>query len=297
MLSIAVCTYNRAEQLTVLLDQFIGFSDWLNEHAELIIIDNNSSDHTQELLASYQQKINLRIFCEMEQGLAAARNRAINEFNGDAILFLDDDVTVSLRTFESYCRALKEHGNIDFLGGKIIVDWQGATPQWLKSDDLVLLNGLFGKYDLGDENIEYSDQMAMPFGANFVLRRKLINSVGLFDVRLGVIGQQIGRGEETDYFKRAVKLGFSGLYCARAEVGHRFQKERVNIPYLYRYGFEKGRAAYLIDHARSTSYLARSFGFFIRGLYQLLKGRRDRFYQCVINIGIMRGVYTESMQR
>jgi len=126
----------------------------------------------------------------------------------------------------------------------------------------------------------------------------LIERVGLFDTRLGVVGQQIGRGEETDYFRRAQQLGFSGLYSAKAVVGHRFQIERLNSFYLYRYGIEKGRALVLVDRMlepRDTvKFILSSLSFFVRGIFQLLKGRRDRFYQCLINIGIERGLWNES---
>ena len=298
MLSIVVCTYNRADTLAVLLNDFELLSVWLSKHAELIIIDNNSSDDTQELLNKYQNCLDLRIFCEPKQGLAAARNRALSEFNGNAILFLDDDVSISLDSLNSYLELLAERKDVAYVGGKISVDWQGDAPQWLKSNDLVLLNGLFGQYDLGHDNLDYSDQCATPFGANFLLRRELINQVGEFDTRLGVIGQQIGRGEETDYFKRARHLGFKGMYCAKAEVGHRFQKERINLRYLYRYGIEKGRAAVLIDGKISNEGTFKLFirvvSFLFRGLWQLIKGRLDRFYQCVINVGILVGARRES---
>lgn len=298
MISIAVCTYNRVDTLAILLNNFELINTWLREHVELIIIDNNSTDDTQLLLNQHRESLDLRIFCEPKQGLAAARNRALREFNGDAILFLDDDVSISLEALGAYLSLLNDREDIAYVGGKISIDWQGDAPQWLKSNDLVLLNGLFGQYDLGKENLDYSDQCATPFGANFLLRRELINQVGEFDTRLGVIGQQIGRGEETDYFKRARHLGFKGMYCAKAEVGHRFQKERINLRYLYRYGIEKGRATVLVDGKVSNegtfNLFIRVVNFLFRGLWQLIKGRLDRFYQCVINVGILVGARRES---
>ena len=294
--SICICTYNRANELKRLLSQLEIMSEWLSEHAELIVINNNSSDHTAEVLENFQNKLNVKVFEEKRQGLSHARNRALKEFKGNALLFLDDDVSVSLASLETYRQLLKNRDDIDYFGGKIVVDWQGEKPQWLKSNDLVLLNGLFGEYDLGDENIEYTDDMMTPFGANFILRRSLIDKVGVFDIKLGVIGDGIGRGEESDYFNRARTLGFNGLYCADALVGHFFQKERVGTFYLYRYGIEKGRAAYYLDGIRLNKWAMRSFGFLIRGIFQLIKCRRDRYYQCVINMGIARGLCQESQQ-
>jgi len=81
--SIAVCTYNRAEQLSVLMKQFLQMQSWLYKYVELIVVDNNSSDSTLKMLDDYKENLPLKVFTEKEQGLAAARNRAINEYQGD----------------------------------------------------------------------------------------------------------------------------------------------------------------------------------------------------------------------
>lgn len=298
MLSIAICTYNRSESLSVLLNQLSEQHEWLASNAEIIVVDNNSSDDTIDVLKKYQTLLPLCVFTETEQGLAAARNRAIGEYKGNALLFFDDDVSINLQTLESYKELLELKPSFDFFGGKIVVDWQGKRPRWLQSNDLVLLNGLFGSYDLGHEGLAYKGGIQLPFGANFMLRRSLIDKVGLFNTRLGVIGAGIGRGEETDYFRRAQRMGFNGFYSGLASVGHRFQKERINIPYLLRYGVEKGRAIVLVDQVQrnfsAINMVVAMANFAIRGLYQVVKGRRDRFYQCVINIGIQRGLWRES---
>ena len=300
MLSIAICTYNRVEQLRVLLNQFVQFNDGLKLNIEILIIDNNSQDATPEMVNKFSSVLPISFFKEPEQGLACARNRAIIEYKGDALLFVDDDVSITLGAIQAYSEALKKYPDTDFFGGKINIDWQGDVPNWLKSDDLVLLNGLFGKYDLGSNNLEYGGQHMLPFGANFILRRQLIDKVGSFDIALGVKGQAIGRGEETDYFNRACELNFKGMYIAAAEVGHRFQRDRVNLAYLYRYGIQKGRARVLVGNEASHKpfflVLCSMLNFSSRGLFQLLKCRRDRFYQCVINSGIEYGFWRETKQ-
>jgi len=301
MLSIAICTFNRVEQLVLLLDQLCLMHEWLEENTEILIIDNNSTDKTIDLIQPFSKLLPLHVFKETQQGLAHARNKAIVEFKGEALLFFDDDITVSLETLESYLQALQVYSDASFFGGKIYVDWQGDVPIWLKSDDLVLLNGLFGQYDLGNLDIVYGDNHMLPFGANFMLRRSLIEQVGIFDTRLGVIGNAIGRGEETDYFNRAQKKELTGMYIAGAPVGHRFQKERINLVYLYRYGIEKGRSEVLVSNRSSNkncvTVMLNSLFFILRGIFQLMKFRRDRFYQCIINTGIEYGFWSETKKR
>ena len=295
-LSVAICSYNRAQQLKPLLQQFEDLGDSLGPHTELLLIDNNSHDGTQQMAASFSMPFKFRVLQEQRQGLANARNCALRNFNGDAILFLDDDVTINKKCLEAYLRVLEEGLEADYYGGPIYVDWQGPPPKWLKSDDLSLLSGLFGQYQPASEDTPYDGSIFDPYGANFMLPRTTVDRVGLFNVNLGVSGDAIGRGEETEYFRRARQHGLRGRYIASAGVGHRFQLERVTIPYLYRYGLEKGRAKVHLDNTHSNSWFVEGCSFAVKGFWQLLKGRRDRMYQCVINIGILRGVFKFSGQ-
>lgn len=70
-LSICVPTYNRAECLRQLLDSLVG---QVTEEVEVVIADNASTDHTEEVVRKYQEKIpNIR-FHRWEENLGAERN-------------------------------------------------------------------------------------------------------------------------------------------------------------------------------------------------------------------------------
>ena len=314
-LTLAICTYNRADLLRVLLENLVQVFDspavGARESCDVLVVDNHSTDHTADLLQEFASNLPLTMAREERQGLAYARNRALRCFSGDAILFLDDDVSIDPESVAVYLQALDAFPQYDYFGGPIDVDWQDNRPRWLKSNDLVLLNGLFGQYRPSPHDLEYSEEVLGPYGANFLLRRRLCGRVEHFDTRLGVRGNCPGRGEETDYFLRARRIGARGLYLHEAAVRHRFQTERLNITYLYRYGIAKGKASG--DAAMSPGGCATggcatggwatggwatgswakegraAAGFLIRGLWQLARGRVDRFYQCIINIGIIRG--------
>ncbi len=290
-LSIAICTYNRAHQLKPLLQQLQALGDCLSPCCEVLLIDNNSTDNTAELAASFDMPFEFKLLHEEKQGLANARNCALQHFTGDAIVFFDDDVSVSRECLQAYSNALTQQPAHDYFGGPIDVDWQGEKPKWLKSDDLSLLFGLFGRYNPATQDTLYDGSIPDPYGANFMLLRNTVNKVGLFNADLGVSGDAIGRGEETEYLARARQQGLSGKYLVAARVGHCFQIERVNMAYLYRYGLEKGRAEVQLNDAKSNAWLLSSSSFALKGVWQLLRGRRDRMYQCVINIGISRGWY------
>ena len=294
-LSLCICTYQRAEQLKQSLRALQNCASEFIDGDEVIVVDNNSSDNTAEIVQLYKGALPIRYAFEATQGLSAARNRALAEFSNDLLIFIDDDVSVLGGFIDQYRRAAIKHTGYQFFGGKIHVHWQNGKPKWLKSDNLPLLNGLFVHYDLGDTDLAYTQENQLtvlsPYGANFALRRSLIEQIGNFDTSLGVKGKEIGRSEESDYFERALAVGQQGYYLAQAKVLHRFTLSRLALPYLYKYGKAKGFAAARHSSKSNPLWFLSAALFALRGLYQLLKGRQDRFYQCVINIGIERGLF------
>lgn len=286
-ISIAICTYNRAAELRKTLDSLRLVSDELLPGDEIIVVNNNSVDQTNGVIHEFDEYLPIRAVNEGEQGLSAARNCALRLFKADAIIFFDDDVTVSAGCLTAYRSKIFSNTRASFFGGRIDVDWQGNTPDWYSDERLPMIDGLIGRYELGGGEVFYPPEDHLPFGANFALHRSLIERVGFFDANLGVKGSGIGRGEESDYFQRAIASGFTGCYLFDALVAHRFQTERISIAYLFRYGIEKGRA--LEPNTSNKPWLVSASAQMLRGFFQLLKGRRDRLYQCVINMGVAKG--------
>lgn len=155
-----------------------------------------------------------------------------------------------------------------------------------------LISGLLGHYDLGDTRKALSETEPLPFGANFALRRPVAESLGRFDPCLGVIGAGSGRGEEAEYLARARQAGIPGIYVPDATCFHRIRRDRFKLRFLYRYGKEKGRAAAIVG-TLDVGQPWRQGEYAARGVFQLLKGRGDRFRQCIINMGIQRGLAME----
>jgi glycosyltransferase involved in cell wall biosynthesis len=59
---------------------------------KVLIIDNNCTDGTMNVVKKFRERLPIRRVTENRQGLAYARNRAVAEFRGDFLLFTDDDV-------------------------------------------------------------------------------------------------------------------------------------------------------------------------------------------------------------
>ena len=78
-IDVAICTWNRSALLAQTLERLReldvpGDVDW-----RLIVVNNNSTDATSEVLASFADRLPLRAVFEPEAGQANARNRALHE--------------------------------------------------------------------------------------------------------------------------------------------------------------------------------------------------------------------------
>ena len=295
MISVAICTYNRAASLARVLESLIelGHTDE-NPNWELIVVDNNSADGTRAVVDGFSAALPVRYVFEPEQGLSAARNRALREFRGDVLLFTDDDVVVDAQWLAAYAAAVMAYPQAGYFGGRVVPFYPDGRPSWLRdeSEQLALIDGLLVRFHLGEAVRPFQAGEPTPFGASFALRRALIERVGEFRRDLGVTGNIPGRGEEADYLERAIAAGASGVYVGTAIVNHATDLRRLTLPYLYRYGQQKGVAAHRMGVGERGSLDAAAL-YVVRGLGQLAKGRGDRFRQCVINCGIQTALWRE----
>ena len=292
-LTIAVCTYNRERKLKRLLDAFAqDVAMPRNALIDFLIIDNNSPDDTQVVVNSFKKKLPLRLVSEENQGLSHARNKALSEMGSDWLIFIDDDVVPDNQLLIAYVELLKSC-EFDYVAGRVLINWFDSKPKWLIDEDLALLSGVLVKFDLGVETKPLEELNEFPRGANFAISSALINSVGEFNPELGVKADIPGRGEETDYIVRARELGFKGVYCGQACCFHDGLLERLTTRYLLVHGFEKGRTEFITGNTKNFKKHS-EVKLWLKAVWQLIKGRRDRYLQSVINIGMQRGYISES---
>lgn len=262
----------------------------------MLVVDNNSSDSTKSVCAEFVRRLPLRYVFESEQGLSHARNRALKEAGDGFLIFTDDDVLFDPAWLREYVKAFAAWPEAAFFGGRVLPRWQRRRPRWLVDESLPLISGLLVRYDFGEANRPYAPREPTPFGASFALNLRRAARAGEFRKDLGVSGGVPGRGEETDYLERLVAAGEHGIYVGRAMAWHVQDDARFGWGYLYRYGIQKGIAARRANPGAAADSSASSFMtevmYAARGALQLLRGRGDRCRQCVILMGIQKGLRT-----
>lgn len=85
--SVIIPTYQHAGTLAACLDAVLRQT---YRDAEVIVVDDGSTDNTREVLAPYRDRV--RIVVQQNRGANAARNRGLAEAKGELVIFCDADV-------------------------------------------------------------------------------------------------------------------------------------------------------------------------------------------------------------
>lgn len=231
-ITVAICTWNRCALLKETLEQVARLTIPRDVEWELVVVNNNSTDKTRQVLATFASRLPLRTFLEAEPGLSNARNRAVHEATGDYILWTDDDVLVDEQWMAAYCDAFVRWPKAGVFGGNIEPWFTGDPPQWLLCTWRRVASA-YASRDLGDQSVTLSETV-LPFGANFAVRIEEQRRF-LYDPHLGVRPDSIIGGEETTVIKSMLADGVAGRWVPEARVRHYIPEGRQTIAYLRNY--------------------------------------------------------------
>lgn len=107
-LSVIVPVYNVEKYLEKCLDSLVNQSF---ENLEILVINDGSTDRSQEILDKFQQKFPLKVraFKKINGGLGSARNLGIDEACGKYLAFVDSDDYVHANMFKEMFGLAKQH--------------------------------------------------------------------------------------------------------------------------------------------------------------------------------------------
>jgi glycosyltransferase involved in cell wall biosynthesis len=200
---------------------------------ELLVVNNNSSDTTDEVIESFSTTLPIRYLFEPETGKSHACNCAVRNARGEYILWTDDDVLVDRNWLASYADAFVQHPDAAFFGGPITPWFEGIPPAWL-NQTLPQLRSAFGMIDLGRESFILTSKALLPWGANFAVRtsEQLRHP---FDPSFGPRGNRRVAGGETEMLQKMVESGLSGRWVPDARVRHYIPKALQTTHFIRKY--------------------------------------------------------------
>ncbi|NGX37381.1 MAG: N-acetylglucosaminyl-diphospho-decaprenol L-rhamnosyltransferase [Chlamydiae bacterium] len=186
------------------------------EGVEIVVVDNGSTDGSQEALRG---KCTL-IETGQNLGFAGGNNVGIEyglKQGFDFFLILNNDTVVDPNIVQAFLEGFEAHPKAGILGAKIYLmaepnRFDHFGGMWNKK---TLAFDYVGYRELDKGDWEESQRLDYVCGAALMVRREVFEKVGLFDPRFFLFW------EEADLCFRARRAGFEVMSCPKAKIWHK----------------------------------------------------------------------------
>ncbi|OQY45559.1 MAG: hypothetical protein B6242_09980 [Anaerolineaceae bacterium 4572_78] len=278
MISTIVCTYNRADLLRDVLQTLCEQTLPKSEY-EIIIIDNNSHDHTQTVAHEFCQRYpNIRYAVEMKIGLSHCRNHGWKIAKGEYIAYTDDDCKNPSHWLTLAKKIIDEVHPASF-GGPFYPFYNSPRPKWFKTNYGSGVVSTTPRPLVGEEQIS---------GMNNFYRRSILLDLGGFNPNLGMTGNAIAYGEETDLIRRirAEKPAEVIYYHPDLYVYHLVRHEKMMLWWNMRMWFSGAWTTYLALRGESIPQLS---------YFQILK--QSIYWLFIFGFDVLKGAVWRDRQQ
>ena len=235
VISVIICTYNRAAMLARALETICNQTLDRNCY-EIVVVDNNSTDPTRGVVEQCRLSCpELRYCFEEKQGLSHARNHGWKQARGSYVAYIDDDCEVPTEWLTVAQEIITQSSPVAF-GGPIRNTRCPRMPDWYKDSYLY-------RETITSPGFLPPGEYWRIVGMNMFFRRDLIDVIGQFDPALGMRGENVAYGEETAFLEAVAKHFPDKLYFdPRLYVYDIMRPEKMRIDYVLRASFAAGRS-------------------------------------------------------
>ena len=192
MVSIIIVNWNEKEMLRKCLESIK--SNTIYYPYEIIVVDNNSNDGSQEMIKMYFPWVKL-IENKENLGFSRANNIGIKTSKGEYVLLLNNDTEVKKGWLMNLIEFAENNKKFGVVGPKLL--YQDGSVQQLKGYP------------------DTSKEVDFVTGAAFLIKREVINKVGLLDEGFSPIYY-----EDKDYCMRVLKAGYKIGYTSSSVIVH-----------------------------------------------------------------------------
>jgi len=241
-ITVAVCCYNAAHYLPNLIQKLLAQE--CDFPFEILIINNNSTDSTQEFIdrITITNDNSIRYVIEFNQGISYARNRAIQEsLTSRYLAFIDADEIPESLWLQSALNVLRDD-KVDCVGGKISVSLC-SRPKWL-SDDLL---PFYGEVNYSNHKFTIIDSSTPIWSGNIAYNTRIFQQGLRFDIRYNRKGKGVGGGEDVLMFRFLLQHHFNLAYEPKMEIVHLIPEEKIKRGYFLKLHYSAGKKAGLYE--------------------------------------------------
>lgn len=213
-ISIVIPTHNRAASLREAMDSVLALRQ--EAEFEFVIVDNNSTDSTRQVVESYGQVA--RYVFEGNTSFTMARKAGADNASGDILLYLDDDVLVRSGSLRRIVEIFSSRPDCGVIAGHIDPKYTEPPPAWTLECQKTF-NGwsLYNPENIPEVRRQFQE-VSSAAGPMMAIRRTAYDLAGGFPP--DTIGVETNRGERL-FNKLYIGPGDYGLCVRIREAGFR----------------------------------------------------------------------------
>ena len=211
--SIIVPTYNAEKNIATLIESLLQL-DYPKELLEIIIVDNNSTDRTKEVVNRYSVKL---LEENTIQSSYAARNRGIRNAKNEIIAFTDSDCVATPQWVKEGVMTLASE-SADLVGGRVEFIYSERKTAAELYDSITNMQI---RLNIKDRNVAKT--------ANLFVISSLFDKTGFFP-------DWVKSGGDVQWTANATKNGYSLVYAVEAVVKHPARSLKALLKKQYRVG-------------------------------------------------------------
>lgn len=221
--SVVVCTYNGGGRLAEVLS-CIEQQDFTG-NLELILVDNNSSPETVQIIDDEINKmtVSARSVMEKNQGLQFARVKGFYEAKYDVVLMVDDDNFLSKNYVSEVFAAFQKDDKLGLVGGLGIARFEAEKPWW------------FDDYQI---NFAVGQQSHTLYGAGLGVRKStylsILENPKIKPTLSDRTGGSLMSGGDTEMNFWFMLSGWGVRAIDNVSFEHLMPESRMNLEYLHR---------------------------------------------------------------
>ncbi len=240
-ITVVIATHNRADVLDTTLRKMASLIT-ANIETNWVIVDNNSTDHTQSIIELHSRTLRITSLFERRPGKNSAINLALSQATlADIVLFTDDDVTPEIDWLQEVARSCTEWPRHSVFGGKILPSWPThPPPRWTQEPGI--LDFGFSYHDQGSTPKLYENNLR-PYGPNMWVRRAVFDAGFRFPEHVGPRPKNRIMGSETVFLLELAKHGYDAFYYPGSIVHHRIDEAALSESQIVKRAFRCGRGA------------------------------------------------------
>lgn len=225
-LSVIILSYNTKDLLEKCLESVVHHPSPITE---VIVVDNASTDGSAQMVREEFPAV-LLIQSKENLGFAGGNNLGLKKAKGKYILFLNSDTEIYPQALQKAVEFMEKDKQIGamtpktiLLSGKGRMDpdcHRGFPTPWasisyfLGLEKLFPKSRLFGQYHKFYLNLDENHEIDAGAGAFMMVRREIIEKVGLWDE------SYFFYGEDLDYYYRIKKAGYKVVFYAKPLLKH-----------------------------------------------------------------------------